>query len=411
MTESFRYRYGSEREHARSAGLGRIGWVNGSTRRAVRRERRRSDLYVTLGDALHDRTVRPRPLHGGRPDARSSAPDGSPLPFPALPLRRSPQRRHRLTHLLQPVAHGLVAALADALLIAIPAAWMTRRLMGRKLHAIATIRAELGAANLHGLSTPVAEPPGDNEVVQLARTINGTLGRLEQAEERAEQALDQQRQFTADASHELCTPLAGLRVRLEEALMHPDDIDLPDLLDHALGDLDRMQNLVTDLLLLARLGVSTRTTLEKVDLTALVQTEVAHRIDGHEIQLHLDPAVTVDAVPPQITRILANLLDNAQRHAAHTICIDLRRTEDSAELTIADDGEGIAQDDRERIFHRFVRLDSARSRDRGGTGLGLAIARDIASAHKSSLDIEDSTSGGVCFVLRIPLAANHPHSC
>jgi signal transduction histidine kinase len=105
--------------------------------------------------------------------------------------------------------------------------------------------------------------------------------------------------------------------------------------------------------------------------------------------------------------MLTDLLDNAHRHAAQTIRIHLRRTGDGAELSIADDGEGIAQADRERIFHRFVRLDSARSRDCGGTGLGLAIARDVASAHNGSLYVEDSALGGASFVLRMPLAKDH----
>jgi signal transduction histidine kinase len=189
--------------------------------------------------------------------------------------------------------------------------------------------------------------------------------------------------------------------------MHPDDTELTTLLHHALADLDRVQSIVTDLLLLARLEASTRAVIEKVDLRALILTEVAHRVDRREFNCHLDPEVTVDAVPSQIARMLTNLFDNAQRHATHSIRIDLRRTGDSAELTIADDGEGIAQADRERIFHRFVRLDSARSRDRGGTGLGLAIARGIASAHNGSLHVEDSAFGGACFILRIPLTLNH----
>jgi signal transduction histidine kinase len=113
--------------------------------------------------------------------------------------------------------------------------------------------------------------------------------------------------------------------------------------------------------------------------------------------------VTVEASSWQLSRLLANLLDNARRHATQRLKVDVRRTGDHAELTVADDGEGISPADRERVFQRFVRLDPARSRDRGGTGLGLAIARDIAEAHHGSLHVDDAVNGGACFVLRIPL--------
>ncbi|GAA4585426.1 hypothetical protein GCM10023194_28060 [Planotetraspora phitsanulokensis] len=280
--------------------------------------------------------------------------------------------------------------------------WQTR---ARILHSIAAIHAEL--AVLEGdPQDRLAEPKGKGEFVRLAATINTVLERLGQADKRAARALDRQRQFTVDAAHELRTPLAGLRLQLEDAQMHPDDTDLRNLLDHALHDLGRVQSIVADLLLLARLETDAQTTMEEIDLTALVREAVAHRQGLQEVHFHLDPAVKVGGVPSHITRMLANLLDNAHRHAARTIWIDLRRKGDSAELTIADDGVGIAPTDRERIFHRFVRLDSARSRDCGGTGLGLAIARDIASAHNGSLHVEDSASGGACFVLRMPLAAN-----
>ncbi|WP_203949573.1 sensor histidine kinase [Planotetraspora thailandica] len=293
-----------------------------------------------------------------------------------------------------------------AFCIVVPLAWIRLQVRGRALNSISAIRAELAALDVGDLSGRLPETQGHGEIVRLAAAVNTLLGRLEQAEKRAERALDQQRQFALDASHELRTPLAGLRLQLEDAQMNPDDTDLRNLLEHALRDLGRVQSIIADLLLLARLGTAAQATMEQVDLTALVRELTAHREGEQEIQLHLDPEVTVDAVPSHVTRMLTNLLDNAHRHAAGTIRIDLRRAGDSAELAIADDGEGIAPTDRERIFHRFVRLDSARSRDCGGTGLGLAIAHDIAFAHNGSLHVEDSASGGACFVLRMPLVTN-----
>ncbi|GAA4586106.1 hypothetical protein GCM10023194_31240 [Planotetraspora phitsanulokensis] len=221
----------------------------------------------------------------------------------------------------------------------------------------------------------------------------------------AEQLLDRQRQFAADASHELRTPLAALRLRVEEAQLHPGDVDLPDLLGHLTDDLHRLESLIDDLLLLAALEADLGGRLEEVNLTSLVETVAARWAESCDIRLDLEPAVTVEAASWQITRLLVNLLDNARRHATRRLRVDLRRDGDHAELAVADDGHGVRPADRDRIFQRFTRLDTARSRDRGGTGLGLAIARDIASAHCGTLHVEDSADGGACFVLRLPLVS------
>jgi signal transduction histidine kinase len=114
--------------------------------------------------------------------------------------------------------------------------------------------------------------------------------------------------------------------------------------------------------------------------------------------------VSVSAIPIRISRVLANLLDNAQRHARQLIEIRVSRDGDSGELTVSDDGEGIAESERERIFQPFIRLEAARRLDRSGTGLGLAIAREIAQTHVGSLHVRESETGGACFVLRLPLA-------
>jgi signal transduction histidine kinase len=114
--------------------------------------------------------------------------------------------------------------------------------------------------------------------------------------------------------------------------------------------------------------------------------------------------VSVNAIPTQIGRVLNNLLDNAQRHAKHMVRIEVHRNGSHAEMAVTDDGEGIPEADRERIFQRFTRLDASRSRDQGGTGLGLAIARDIVEAHEGSIRVEESPEGGARFVVHLPLA-------
>ncbi|MFG1877891.1 sensor histidine kinase [Sphaerisporangium sp. NPDC049003] len=224
------------------------------------------------------------------------------------------------------------------------------------------------------------------------------------------QEIRRQRRFAADASHELRTPLAGLRVQLEEARRNPDDTDLDSLLAQALSSVDRLQAIVSDLFVLAQLEACTLTTdREPVDLTKLVQEQVYKRVDRHEVELRLEPGVVVDAAPIKITRMIAELLDNAQRHARLKVRIELGSNADTATLTVADDGRGVADEDRQRIFDRFIRLDEARSRDRGGTGLGLTIARDIISAHTGTIEVGDSALGGARFVVRLPLAERSTH--
>ncbi|GAA4582927.1 hypothetical protein GCM10023194_18900 [Planotetraspora phitsanulokensis] len=228
---------------------------------------------------------------------------------------------------------------------------------------------------------------------------------LERAAESLKQSLERQRRFTTDASHELRTPLAGLRAQLEEAQLHPGETDLTELLGHTLGDVDRLQAIITDLLLLAQLEAVPATAFERVDLAEVVEAEVSRQFgDRCPARLDLEPGVVVDAVPTQIRRVLGNLLDNARRHAAHSVVVRVSRAGDQAELSVIDDGPGVPEAQREDIFQRFARLDTARGRGHGGTGLGLAIARDIAHVHQGTLHVEEARPHGAHFIFRLPLA-------
>ncbi|GAB3880375.1 hypothetical protein GCM10027612_07870 [Microbispora bryophytorum subsp. camponoti] len=229
---------------------------------------------------------------------------------------------------------------ADALLLGVPSARRARRAGERSLRAVTSLRIELEAVNLQESSTRVSEAGGGEEIARLARAVNRTLERLSEADDRAEHACKRQRQFAADASHELRTPIAALRMRLEDAQLHPDETDLDDLLGYMLRDLDRVQDIVADLLFLTRLGAVPRI-VERVNLTELVRAQAARQVDGHHVYLRLDPGVIVDGDPDQIGQMLGNLLDNARRHAARAVRIVLCRVGDRAELTVADDGEGI----------------------------------------------------------------------
>jgi signal transduction histidine kinase len=219
------------------------------------------------------------------------------------------------------------------------------------------------------------------------------------------QAIDWQRRFGAEASHELRTPIAGLRAQLEEARLHPAEIDVNGLIERALNDVERLHALVDDLYLLAQLHAAAQSSdLAMLDLGDLVQSEVARRTDRHDVKVQAVRGALVRGVDARLRRVLSELLDNAQRHAKSVVFVHVRRTAHAAELVVADDGDGIDEEDRERVFDRFTRLDAARSRDRGGTGLGLAIVRNIVNGHEGEVHVERSSAGGAAFVVRLPPA-------
>ena len=293
---------------------------------------------------------------------------------------------------------GLLEVLLGVAVLALSGliARVTWRVVGRTLRPVEEIRAQLAEISATDLSRRVPEPGGEDEIAQLARTANETLDRLERAVAR-------QRQFASDASHELRTPIAGLRANLEDASMHPDDTDLEMAIASALRDTDRLESIVTDLLLLARIGTGGSAAHETIDLAELAASEIRRRPSCLRVRTRLTEGLTVRGVRMQLVRLLDNLLDNAERYADGEVEIEVCRAGPNARLTVTDDGPGIPPADRERVFERFTRLDSARSRSAGGTGLGLAIAREIAQAHSGSLVIEDHPKGAR-FALHLPLS-------
>ncbi|GAA2075011.1 sensor histidine kinase [Actinomadura alba] len=295
------------------------------------------------------------------------------------------------------LAPGVLELMTVTMVLALAGltSWITWRTVGRTLGPIDAIRRQLAEISASDLSRRVPEPGREDEIAHMARTANATLDRLERS-------VSRQRQFTADASHELRTPVAGLRANLEDALMHPADVDVEGTLEAALRDTERLEAIITDLLLLARLGTGGGVFQEKVDLADLAAAQVSGR--GTDIRTNLASGVIVTGVPMQLSRLLGNLLDNAEVHTDSHIDVEVRRERDEAVLSVTDDGPGIPPKDREQVFRRFTRLDSARSREVGGTGLGLAIARDIARTHGGMLTVEDSPRGAR-FVLRLPLSA------
>ncbi|MGW0964827.1 sensor histidine kinase [Streptomyces sp. NPDC002516] len=293
-------------------------------------------------------------------------------------------------------AAAMLAGLPPILLVVGGVTWLVTR---RALAPVEGIRREMAAITAsEDLSRRVPEPASHDEVARLARTTNETLTALEAA-------VDRQRRFVADASHELRSPIASLRTQLEVGSAHPQLLDVPG----AVKDTERLQHLAADLLLLARLDAGERPGQGRVDLGELVREETERRPGGRTpVSIHPGGARQVTGSRGQLARVIGNLLDNAQRHARAEVVVGVRDEGDQVVLTVADDGGGVPGAERERIFERFVRLDDARARDDGGAGLGLAIARDVALRHGGTLSVGEAPSGGALFELRLPAAAVPP---
>jgi signal transduction histidine kinase len=287
-----------------------------------------------------------------------------------------------------------VHLLRVTLLIALPLlvgmiALIKWRLLGAALRPVDALRA--GAEEITGGTRAGRLPIPDSrdEIYRLAVTLNGMLHRLDAARSR-------QRAFVADAAHELRSPLTNMRTELEVAQRIPDT-DWAALSADLLTDVDRLSRLVDDLLLLARsddgapAGRLAAARLADVDLGALVADllgrypEVAYERPAGEVE------VTVE--PDAIGRVVANLVENAERHARSAVRVRVTSENGYARITVTDDGPGIPAADRERVFDRFTRLDDARARDAGGSGLGLAIVRELVRRHGGTVTLGDAAPG------------------
>jgi signal transduction histidine kinase len=267
----------------------------------------------------------------------------------------------------------------------------------RALAPVERIRREVEEITGDRLDRRVPEPPTRDEIGRLARTMNQMLGRLEHSRTR-------QQQFVADASHELRSPLAGIRQAAEVARAHPGALPEGELADAVLEESARMQRLVEQLLLLTRAddGVVTRVRTD-VDLDDLALAEARRaRRSGLVVDTAGIGGGRVRGDQGALGQAVRNLVDNAARHAGHRVAIAVRDTGSGAELIVEDDGAGIPEDQRERVFERFVRLDEARARDAGGSGLGLAIVKEIVAAHGATVEATSSELGGARFVVRFP---------
>jgi signal transduction histidine kinase len=283
----------------------------------------------------------------------------------------------------QVLRNTLLVAYPPLVLIMALIAW---RVIGWTLRPVETLRS--GAARISGSDQDerLAVPESADEIRALALTLNDMLDRLAAARGR-------QRAFVADSAHELRSPLASMRTQLEVAQHLGEGGELAaDLL----ADVARLAALVEDLLLLARAGSDARppSMRESLDVRALL-VETASRYAGARVPVTVTdgPAVYASASSEELHRVLANLVDNAVRHASSCVTLAVRADGGRAVLTVMDDGPGIPAGERERVFERFTRLDDARDRDAGGTGLGLAIVRELLRRSEGSISLQDNPSG------------------
>ncbi|MEU8385789.1 HAMP domain-containing sensor histidine kinase [Streptosporangium sp. NPDC048865] len=301
---------------------------------------------------------------------------------------------------------AVLAELIGGSLLSIAAtAFGTYRMMGRTLEPVRAISGKLATIRPSNLSERVPLPDHDDEFGQLARSTNQTL-------ERAQAAIQQQLRFASDASHDLRHPLTAMRTEIEEALMEPRETDWAETGGKLLEAVERLQDLVANLLELSRLDAGVIGQHDLLNLAVLVDGELDHRRrdrpqGGVRVVRRFSSGVMVHGERVGLERLLHNLLDNAERHARAAVTVTVEHRGDAAVLEICDDGNGVPPGQRELVFRRFTRLGDARAKDSGGSGLGLAIARQITETHGGTLTIEDS-SCGARFVARFPRPAGLP---
>jgi len=294
---------------------------------------------------------------------------------------------------LEPVSDA-TSSLISALLLVMPllvlfvglVTWLVISLAMRPVDSITKQVDEITSKDLH---RRVPEPRSSDEISDLAKTMNKMLERLEDSDRR-------QRSFIGDVSHELRSPLTGLRAQLEVHQAHPNTADWREVTGEVLEEVTRMEQLIGDMLLLATVDSGqTQIVYETIDLNQIVAREVNKLSKNSKIHFELlaNSSLWVEGSALHLARLVRNLLENADRFARANVTVRLSHEEHVVRLEVCDDGPGIPTDARETIFGRFTRLDESRSRPSGGAGLGLTIVREIALLHHATVWVEDNAPG------------------
>ena len=270
--------------------------------------------------------------------------------------------------------------------------------VGRALRPVDEMRRTVSAISDRDLHRRVEAPGTGDELDRLADTLNELLERLDVA-------VNRERQFVADASHELRTPIAGVRALLETEPVDPAAV--LDVRADALARVGQLEDLVDELLVLARADDGERDAPTRpVDLDELVLSQA--RQLARTTNLRVDTSNVsggqVAGRDTDLARVVENLATNAARHASTTVAFSVQQVDGIVELTVVDDGPGIPSDDRTKIFERFRTFDDARTAGDARTGLGLSIASAIVDAHHGTIQVDDGAGRGRRLVVRLPRA-------
>jgi two-component system OmpR family sensor kinase len=285
---------------------------------------------------------------------------------------------------------------------------------GRAMRPVSALTARAREiASTRDPSLRIPEPETDDEVGELARTLEQMLRELDAARSETEQMMQVQREFVADASHELRTPLTSILANLELLQERLDATERRgeegEMIESALRSSKRMGRLVSDLLLLARADAGRAGARRQCDLAAVAAaalSEVRPVADGHRLTMADRGPVPVDGNPDELHRLTVNLLDNGLRHtpAGTEIRVAVERRNGDAVLEVSDDGPGIPPGMEEQVFSRFVRgTGPADVAGDSGAGLGLAIVKAVAMSHGGDVEAGPSPGGGARFTVRLPL--------
>ncbi|MGH9136240.1 MAG: sensor histidine kinase [Acidimicrobiales bacterium] len=304
----------------------------------------------------------------------------------------------------------LTVVVTGAIVVALGAAgswWVVRRSLRPVDRMIDTAAAIAGG----DLSQRVEHRDDGTELGRLAGALDDMLGQLEAAWQEREASQARLRQFVADASHELRTPVAAIRGYAE--LYRQGGLPPGEALERAMHRIEteglRVGRLVEDLLLLARFDQHGPLAAAPVDLSQVARDAVAgfDVIDNlHPIDVQADDGVMVSGDELRLRQVVDNLVGNAIAHtpAGTPVSVAVSREDGSAVVVVADVGPGVPLAERERVFERFHRVDPSRSRHTGGTGLGLAIVAAVAKAHGGTVTLDEPEGGGARFTVRLPIA-------
>jgi signal transduction histidine kinase len=271
--------------------------------------------------------------------------------------------------------------------------------VGRALRPVEAMRRRVDGLGDRDLSARLERPGTGDELDRLAGTLNDLLSRLEEAVAR-------EHRFVADASHELRTPITAVRTLLETEAGDPGLVVLTRA--DALAQLDQLQDLVEELLVLARLDAAPEAPDRPVDLDELVlgQARQLQRSTHLRIDTSRVSGGQVAGRDTDLGRLVENLTSNASRYARSTLALTVHQFGDTVELIVDDDGPGVPVADRARIFERFDTVDDARAGR--GAGLGLSIAAAIVAAHHGTIRVGDAPGGGARFEVHLPAYAPAP---